>query len=98
MPLDIQEVRSIVEGPLTRQLASVDILDVEVREDKDHDGDPILRIRVTIRDDGSELDFAKVKGLIRHLRSALAEGDESRFPVLSFRVENEQNGEPSEAA
>lgn len=98
MPLDAHEVEEIVRGPLVDQLASVNIVSLSVREDVDHDGDPILRIRVTFKDDGKRLQASKVKGLIRHLRTALAGENEERFPVLSFQVENEPDGEPSEAA
>ncbi len=98
MPLDAHQIESIVSGPLRDQLASVDIVSLSVREDVDHDGDPILRIKVTFKDDGKQLQASKVKGLIRHLRTALALQNEARFPVLSFQVENEPDGEPSEAA
>jgi hypothetical protein len=98
MPLDAIQLEHTVRGTLSAELTTISIVALDVQEDVDHDGDPILRIRVTFRNDGSKLETTKVKGLIRHLRSALAEADESRFPVISFQVENEANGEPSEAA
>lgn len=98
MPLDAHQLEDTVRGTLLTELTTVSVVDLEVQEDVDHDGDPILRIRVTFRNDGGKLEATKVKGLIRHLRSALAEANEARFPVISFRVENEVNGEPSEAA
>jgi hypothetical protein len=98
MPLNTRQLEEIVRGPLSAQLTTVEIVALDVEEDVDHDGDPILRIKVMFKDDGAALDAREVKGLIRHLRTALAEVDEARFPVLSFRIENELDGETSEAA
>jgi hypothetical protein len=98
MPLDMTEVADAVRGPLEAQLESVELISIDVTEDFDHDGDAILRIKVTFRADSRKLDPSKVKGLIRHLRTALAKVNEDRFPVVSFRTDTDVEDEASEAA
>jgi hypothetical protein len=98
MPLDMTEVQEAVRGPLAAQLESVELISVDVSEDFDHDGDAILRIKVTFRANDRKLDPSKVKGLIRHLRTALATINEDRFPVVSFRTDTDAEDESSEAA
>ena len=98
MALDMSEVQDAVRGPLQTQLASVELINVDISEDFDHDGDPILRIKVTFRANNQRLDPIKVKGLIRHLRTALASINEDRFPVVSFRTDTDAEEEAPEAA
>ena len=98
MPLDMAEVKDTVLGPLESQLKSVELISVDVSEDFDHDGDAIIRIKVTFRANNQKLDASKVKGLIRHLRSALAEKNDDRFPVVSFQTDIDAKDQSPEAA
>jgi hypothetical protein len=96
MPLDTDRLETTVRKTLSEELTTVSIADLVVSEDVDHDGDPILKIVVTVDVNGRNIEAAELKGLVRHLRSALAAAEEDRFPLLSFRVRSDMSGEPAE--
>jgi hypothetical protein len=77
-------IRTAIREVLARQFAGVDIVSVNLAESLDHDGDEILRVEVVFRSVGDKLDPIKVKGLVRHLRSVLADQHEDRFPVITY--------------
>lgn len=80
--------RSVVE----KQLAPARIVRVEVQEDPDHDGDPVLRVTVVFESDEDDLDPDRVLGLVRHLREPLEKLEEPRFPIFSFMTPDECDG------
>lgn len=69
---------------LKSRLGRVHVVSVEVREEYDPDGDPVLHIVVLYETDDTEFDASKLSGLLRHLRPELFKDGESRFPVISF--------------
>lgn len=83
---DVDRVNRMVLDQIRQRFgSSVTIEDVEIDEDVDHDGDPILRVRVYYTNTGGALPpREKVAGMVRHLRPALAQIGEPRFPILSF--------------
>ncbi len=69
------------------------ILSVDISEDIDSDGDPILILKIVYETDSGQLNARKASGLLRHIRSRLDEIQESRFPLLSFisKADDEKN-------
>lgn len=85
----ITVIRKIVED----ELAPAKITNLFVEPDEDHDGDPILRIKIVFEvEEGHELDSRKVIGLARHLREPLENLGEARFPVFNFETTGEHAG------
>jgi hypothetical protein len=81
---DLNSIRKIVIETLARQFAHVPVLDVQVHEDVDSDGDEVLRIDVIFEGSLQGLDAHKLLGVGRYLRPALEAIDESALPLLSF--------------
>lgn len=78
---DIKElVSEIVRG----EFENAKIESIDVTEDVDSDGDPILRITVVFDPSGDGLDSQKMVGLVRHLRPKLAENNIVSFPLVRF--------------
>lgn len=97
MPLDTLSVQNALRPELVEQLSPAEIIDLQVTEATDHDGDAVLELLVTFRSQDDRLDPARVLGLIRHLRAALALQGESRFPHVRFQTELEAQEEAGEA-
>lgn len=74
----------IVRDVLDERFGDIRIDSVRVEHDVDADGDPIVRIRVVLEDDGIMLDPRRASGLVRHMRPRLAEEGVEGFPILSF--------------
>ncbi len=83
-------VHRIVSDTLESRLDRVRMVAVEVEEEHDADGEPVLHVTVVYKSDESELDGATLSGLVRHLRPALSEYGEYRFPVMSFVAAEER--------
>jgi len=89
MPLDERELSGDLRPTIAGQLAPAEVLELDVSEDTDVDGDRVLRLLVTFRSHEDRLEPKKLAGLVRHIRSKLmARGDE-RFPLVTFRTEKE---------
>ena len=78
------EARRIIRKTLEEQFFGMEIVSVAVTEDQDGDGEPVLHITVVHDTDWEELDPSLLSGVLRHLRPALSEHGERRFPVVSF--------------
>jgi hypothetical protein len=89
VPLDAISARDVLLPEVRARLAPADVIDVAVKEDLDHDGDPILRVLVTFRSEGSVLNAESVLSLMIAAQDRLAESGERRFPHLNFRTEEE---------
>ena len=89
---NMTEIEQHVMSVVRRQLRPARIVDLNVVEAEDADGDPILRVEVVFSIEGDRLDPEKVLGLTRHLREPLKELNEERFPVFSFITEDEVSG------
>jgi len=57
---------------------------VMVTEDRDADGDPILRVMVVFRSKSSP-NLKKATGLVRHILPVLEDKGADAFPIVSFR-------------
>lgn len=78
------EARRIIRKTLEEQFFGMEIVSVAVTEDQDGDGEPVLHVTVVHDTDPEELDPSLLSGIVRHLRPALSEHGERRFPVMSF--------------
>lgn len=84
-------VRQIVDRVLREQLAEIGYDSAEVREDVDHDGDDILRIRINYHKVGDSIDPSPTFSLARHLRSELRKMGDDRFPHFTHVFPEDQN-------
>ncbi|QBF29738.1 hypothetical protein [Thalassococcus sp. S3] len=89
----MNELRETIRNVFESHFEGVKLAEFEVREDLDHDGDPILRIKFVFETEDNRLDPKKVKSMIRHLREPLAEIGEDRFPITSYMTKEEFDGE-----
>jgi len=80
----IDSIKRIVTETLKRDFDRIRILNIEIHEDVDSDGDDVLRIDVIFQGAPQNLNAKKLSGVVRHLRPKLDEIHESAFPLLSF--------------
>lgn len=78
------DISQLLENVIRQRFAGVQIDDVRIEPDIDDDGKHIFRVTVVFNAKNG-LDAAKVKGLVRHMRSSLEERDDFAFPVVAFR-------------
>ena len=97
MQPSVQEPAKSIEDVVRAHFDQIDIKSVLVREDNDHDGDPILRVYVVVDLRDQKIDGSRLKGLVRHVRSALTLQNETRFPVFTFMTPQENEGHPEAA-
>ena len=83
---DLPKVKDVIEQTLRERCGDVFEL-IAVRPDFDQYGDEILVIKAIFNED--RLGVQRTSGLIRHLRSKLAEVGTEAFPVISFIAKSE---------
>jgi hypothetical protein len=81
---DLDSIKQAVMVTLTEEFDHLRILDVQIHEDRDVDGDDVLRINVIFEGAPKDLDAKKLSGIIRHLRPRLNAIQEFAIPLLSF--------------
>ncbi len=80
----------VIREAIERTLAPARIGEVRVREDEDHDGDPIYRVDIILAHDDEELDVNKMMYLWDAVMDALEKnGFEVRFPIFTFMTPSE---------
>lgn len=77
-----EDIKQIIEGVVRERLTDTRIVDVQVTEDEDCDGDTVYRVNVIF--DGGPLDAHKTAGLVRHTRARLSKSNAFRFPIFRF--------------
>ena len=77
-------LNSAIERVVRTQFADAAISAVDVTEDSDSDGDPILRV-VVVFETSVNPDLAKARGLVRHIWPEIENNHSDAFPVISFR-------------
>jgi hypothetical protein len=82
------DITTLIESIIRERFSEAAIDHVEIAEEKDFDGDPILRV-VVVYDGKHILDAKKTSGLVRHIRHKLVASRESVFPILSFMSKSE---------
>ena len=85
-------IKTAIEEALKAHFSPSIIKDVLVFQEKDSDGDPILRIQVIVDRSGPELDADKLFFATGVARAALESINEARFPLLSFPSSDEFPG------
>lgn len=95
--MDTDALGQLLEGIISKRLTDVKIVSVGVERDVDSDGDDVLNVTVVF-DAESDLDAARVAGLIRHMRPHLQKHRENGFPIMSFISEKEARKKGVEAA
>jgi hypothetical protein len=76
------KVKEAIEEVVRERLTGTDIVDVQVTEDTDCEGDTVYRVTVIYDAAKGRLDSAKTASLARYTRSRLANRD--AFPLFSF--------------
>lgn len=89
-------IKNEIERIVREQLEGSAIDDVRVTEEYDEEDDRFFK--VTIVYSGQKLDTDKMKGLVRHLRTALTEGRNFSFPLVSYRSKKDDMRLQSAAA
>lgn len=82
-----------IHDVIVRELDPARIERVDVARDLDHDGDPILRIKIVFEAINDRLNPRAVKGLARHLREPLEALKVEEFPMFSFATVKEDKAE-----
>lgn len=93
-----RDIRKLIERIVREMFDDARILSVDVAEDVDSDGDPILRVRVVFETESGKLDASKTSGIIRHLRPRLSEAGVAGFPLMYFISKKDAEGFSTEAA
>jgi hypothetical protein len=77
------EIKTLIESVVRKQFAKGQIDSVMVREDVDHEGDPIFWVTIVF-DDTRPLDPRVTVSIGWRIRHKLLDRDETAFPVLRF--------------
>ena len=85
----MQEFDEILKIRIQEQLAPAKIVEVNSEEAEDHDGDPILNIKIVFTAENDWLDPEKVLGLALHLRPMLHKLCADCYPVFSYMTPEE---------
>jgi hypothetical protein len=93
-----QSLEDVVAAVVIARFAHSIVDHVSVAPDVDSDGEPILRVMVVFADDISELDMRELAGIVRHVRPALLEHQETAFPIFRFLTKRDWNRLRHEAA
>ncbi len=76
---------------LTRHMEPCRVVRVLFADEFDHDGDPILRLRVVVDETGptpSDIQLFSATGIVREV---MAEYKDDRFPLLTFPTGEEMS-------
>jgi hypothetical protein len=90
--MPVKDIKSTVMLALAAHLAPSVLTDLRVYEETDADGEPILRFQAVVDSTGPGLTADTVFFATGVVRKALAEIDETRFPLLSFPSSDEIPG------
>lgn len=85
---DVKSLERMVRDLFTERFKEISVNRVSIKPDLDDDGDHVLRVMIVLETD-KPLDGRKLVGLVRHLRSRLAEQDTDDFPLISFVSKSE---------
>lgn len=89
------DIKSEIERIVREQLDG-SIEDVRVLEEFDDDDERFYRVTVVYS--SAKPDTNKMKSLVRHLRSALTEGRDFSFPLVSYRSKKDDMRRQAAAA
>ena len=89
--VSMDEIKTIIERVVRERLADGNIQDVTVVRETDYQDESVFRVTV-IFDHKGPLDPHKTAGLVRHIRHALLDIEESTFPIVAFVSKAEAAG------
>lgn len=96
---DMRKIAKVVRRALASEFKGTRILDVRISEDRDLDGDEILRVDVLFEGVPNDIDTIKFSGFVRSIRPRLLrDADELAFPLFSFIAKDDVGAEKFEAA
>jgi len=73
-----------LRGQIEQEMEGLRITRFRAKRDRDHDGDPILRLEIVYDEAGGEPRAKRVSALARHLRPWLETRMPNTFPVFRF--------------
>jgi len=83
------DIKTIIETVVRERLADAHVLDVEIKEDQDFEGDTVYRVMVVYDNASGRVDADKAAGLARHTRSRLGERNVFNFPIFRFVTQSD---------
>ncbi len=84
MAQNMDVIRRAIADVVRDRFDTVNIVQVEVEEGLDHDGEAAFFVRVIFDADAKDLPAERLSGIKRHLRSSLEKLGEHRFPYTRF--------------
>jgi hypothetical protein len=92
------DIKEVIEAVVRERLSAAPILDVEIEEDEDFEGNAIFRVMVIYDQATGLIDAQKAAGLVRHTRSRLGEHNVVNFPIFRFVSQSDAKKLKSAAA
>lgn len=89
--VSMDEIKTIIERVVRERLADGNIQDVIVVRETDYQDESVFRVTIVF-DRKGPLDPYKTAGLVRHIRHALLDREESTFPIVAFVSKAEAAG------
>lgn len=90
MPDDISaDLVAKLRKQIEDEMAGLQITDFRTKADRDHDGDPILRLQIAYDETGDAPRPVQVSALARHVRRLLEAQLPNTFPVFRFLTARE---------
>jgi hypothetical protein len=86
---DSQELLGIVEPIVRARIRSGKVVDVLLRRDLDHDGDPVILVDVIFDNPQERLDPKETVSLSRDVWEELLDRDVKGFPIMSFTAQSD---------
>jgi len=95
-----EEIREVVESIFKNHFGDVDVLAINVRPDLDHDGDPVVRVKIVYDGKGELLSSPGTLYVREEVWMELASDPEQEvgFPILSFIEKSDLGKRSPEAA
>ncbi len=84
------KLRKVIDRVLEARLSDIGFESAEIAEDFDQDGESILQITIHYRKVGSSVDPSPTFSLARHLRAAMREIGETRYPHFTHLFPEDQ--------
>ena len=88
---DVANVWNTIRQVIEERLAPTQIVDVEIEEDVDHDGDEIVRVQIIFAAKSGRPKAEDVVGLTGLVREPLLDSHIDRFPILTFMTSEERD-------
>lgn len=90
MPDDISaDLVARIREQIQKEMVDLRITDFRAKADRDHDGDPIIRLQIAYDEKGPSPRPVQVSAVARHIRSVLEAQLPNTFPVFRFLTSRE---------